>query len=71
MDVQETISKARAAITVKRVYGEPYERDGVTVIPAAVVVAGAGGGGAARTRSASRSAAAAGSGSAGGRWARS
>jgi uncharacterized spore protein YtfJ len=45
MDVQETISKARDAITVKRVYGEPYEHDGVTVIPAAVVV-GAGGGGA-------------------------
>jgi uncharacterized spore protein YtfJ len=45
MDVQEAISQARDAITVKRVYGEPYERDGVTVIPAAAV-AGAGGGGA-------------------------
>lgn len=45
MDVQETISKARDAITVKRVYGAPYERDGVTVIPAAVVGGGAGGGG--------------------------
>ena len=33
MDVQETIAKARDAITVKRVYGDPYERDGVTVIP--------------------------------------
>jgi uncharacterized spore protein YtfJ len=44
MDVQETISKARDAITVKRVYGEPYESDGVTVIPAAVVIGGAGGG---------------------------
>jgi uncharacterized spore protein YtfJ len=44
MDVQETISKARDAITVKRVYGEPYERDGVTVIPAASVAGGAGGG---------------------------
>jgi len=28
--------------TVRRVYGEPYERDGVTVIPAAEVWAGAG-----------------------------
>jgi uncharacterized spore protein YtfJ len=45
MDIQETISKARDAITVKRVYGAPYERDGVTVIPAAAVGGGAGGGG--------------------------
>jgi uncharacterized spore protein YtfJ len=44
MDVQETISKARDAITVKRVYGDPYEREGVTVIPAAAVGGGAGGG---------------------------
>lgn len=44
MDVQETVAKAREAITVKRVYGEPYERDGVTVIPAAVVAGGGGGG---------------------------
>ena len=44
MDVQETIAKARDAITVKRVYGDPYERDGVTVIPAAAVGGGAGGG---------------------------
>jgi uncharacterized spore protein YtfJ len=44
MDIQETIAKARDAITVKRVYGAPYERDGVTVIPAAAVAGGAGGG---------------------------
>ncbi len=44
MDVQETISNARDAITVKRVYGEAYERNGVTVIPAAAVAGGAGGG---------------------------
>jgi uncharacterized spore protein YtfJ len=44
-DVQETISKARDAITVKRVFGAPYERDGVTVIPAAAVGGGGGGGG--------------------------
>ncbi len=44
MDVQETIAQARDAITVKRVYGDPYERDGVTVIPAAAVGGGAGGG---------------------------
>ena len=44
MDVEETIAKARDAITVKRVYGDPYERDGVTVIPAAAVGGGGGGG---------------------------
>ena len=44
MDVQETISKARDAVTVKRVYGDPYERNGITVIPAAAVAGGAGGG---------------------------
>jgi uncharacterized spore protein YtfJ len=44
MDVQEAISKARDAMTVKRVYGDPYERNGVTVIPAAAVAGGAGGG---------------------------
>lgn len=45
MDVQEVISSARDAVTVKRVYGEPFERDGVTVIPAANVTGGGGGGG--------------------------
>lgn len=44
MDVQEAVAKAQDAITVKRVYGEPYERDGVAVIPAAEI-RGAGGGG--------------------------
>ena len=44
MDVQESIAKARDAITVKRVYGAPYERNGITVIPAAAVAGGAGGG---------------------------
>lgn len=41
---QQAISKAQDAITVKRVYGEPYERDGVVVIPAAEI-RGSGGGG--------------------------
>lgn len=44
MDFMETISGARDAITVKRVYGEPYERNGVAVIPAAEVLGGGGGG---------------------------
>jgi uncharacterized spore protein YtfJ len=45
MDIQEAIGKAQDAITVKRVYGEPYERDGVVLIPAAEVRGGGGGGG--------------------------
>jgi uncharacterized spore protein YtfJ len=35
----------RDAITVKRVYGDPIERDGVTIVPAAAVMGGTGGGG--------------------------
>jgi uncharacterized spore protein YtfJ len=33
------------AITVKRVYGDPVQSDGVTLVPAAAVRGGAGGGG--------------------------
>ena len=44
MKVPEVFSTARDAITAKRVYAEPYEKDGLTVIPAAVVGGGAGGG---------------------------
>ena len=45
MDVRETIEQAKDSMTVKRVYGDPYEKNGVTVIPAARVQGGAGGGG--------------------------
>ena len=44
MEVQDVIAQARDALTVKRVFGEPYEKDGVTIIPAASVQGGAGGG---------------------------
>ena len=44
MDVQDVIAQAKDTLTVKRVFGEPYEKDGVTVIPAARVQGGAGGG---------------------------
>ena len=47
MDVQEMISKMQDAATVRRVYGEPYEKDGVTIIPTARISA-RGGSGAAR-----------------------
>ena len=45
MDILETVGKAQDAITVKRVYGDPYERDGVVLIPAAELRGGGGGGG--------------------------
>ncbi|HKF00313.1 MAG TPA: spore germination protein GerW family protein [Actinomycetes bacterium] len=44
MDVQDVIAQARDVLTVKRVFGEPYEKDGLTIIPAARVAGGAGGG---------------------------
>ncbi|MDQ3792715.1 MAG: sporulation protein [Actinomycetota bacterium] len=47
MDVQEMVAKIQDAATVERVYGEPYEKDGVSVIPAAKLSA-QGGSGAAR-----------------------
>jgi uncharacterized spore protein YtfJ len=40
-----TIEGARDAITVARVYGDPIERDGTLIIPAAAVRGGGGGGG--------------------------
>jgi hypothetical protein len=45
MDVQELLAQAKDAITVKRVFGEPYEKNGVTVVPVAAVRGGGGGGG--------------------------
>jgi uncharacterized spore protein YtfJ len=44
-DINELLGGARDAITVKRVFGEPIETEGVTVIPAAKVGGGGGGGG--------------------------
>ena len=45
MDVSEILNHARDAMTVKRVFGDPYERDGVTVIPVANIMGGVGAGG--------------------------
>jgi uncharacterized spore protein YtfJ len=44
-NIDELLGGARDAITVKRVYGDPIETEGVTVIPAAKVGGGGGGGG--------------------------
>jgi uncharacterized spore protein YtfJ len=45
MQIDEVLAQARESLTVKRVFGEPIERDGVTVIPVANVMGGGGGGG--------------------------
>lgn len=45
MVFDEVTATARDLFSVRRVYGEPYERDGVTIIPAATVAGGGGGGG--------------------------
>ena len=44
MNVDEMLQGARDAMAVSRVYGEPIERNGVTLIPAADVRGGGGGG---------------------------
>jgi uncharacterized spore protein YtfJ len=44
MGIQELLGQARDAATVKRVFGEPHQEDGVTIIPVASVAFGGGGG---------------------------
>jgi len=44
-DLMETIERAKDTMTARRVFGEPLEKDGITIIPAARVQGGAGGGG--------------------------
>jgi uncharacterized spore protein YtfJ len=45
MNALEAVNQAKDVITVRRVYGEPYKEDGLTIIPAANVIGGGGGGG--------------------------
>jgi uncharacterized spore protein YtfJ len=45
MNALDVLNQTRDAITVRRVYGDPYQEDGVTIIPAANVMGGGGGGG--------------------------
>jgi uncharacterized spore protein YtfJ len=44
MNVDQMVKGVHDALAVKRVYGDPIERDGVTVVPAAAVRGGGGGG---------------------------
>jgi uncharacterized spore protein YtfJ len=42
--LSELVEEASDAIGVRRVFGEPYEKNGVTIIPAARIMGGAGAG---------------------------
>lgn len=42
--MDEVLAKARDTLTVRKVFGEPYEKGEVTFIPAAAIWGGAGGG---------------------------
>jgi uncharacterized spore protein YtfJ len=44
VSIGELLTTIRETLTARRVFGEPIERDGVVVIPAAVVYGGGGGG---------------------------
>lgn len=45
MEAREILEHARDAMSARRVFGEPYEKDGTTVIPVANVMGGTGAGG--------------------------
>lgn len=44
MDLTRLVELARDQLSVGRVFGEPIERDGMTIVPVARVMGGAGGG---------------------------
>src|SRR6202022_2270808 len=44
MNATEILEQTRDTLTVRRVYGEPIERDGMLVVPVASVTAGGGAG---------------------------
>ncbi len=44
-NIDEILEGAREAMSVRRVYGEPIESEGVTLVPVAKVRGGGGGGG--------------------------
>ena len=44
MTAREILDQARDSLTVKRVFGDPYEKNGVTLLPAAKIAGGGGAG---------------------------
>ena len=49
MDLENLLAKTSDSLSVRRAFGTAYEKDGMLIIPVAIV-AGGGGGGTARTR---------------------
>jgi uncharacterized spore protein YtfJ len=45
MRVMDVVNEAKNAMRASEVFGTPYEKNGITVIPAARIAGGAGGGG--------------------------
>jgi uncharacterized spore protein YtfJ len=45
MRIMDVVNDARSAMRASEVFGTPYEKNGVTIIPAARITGGAGGGG--------------------------
>ena len=45
MRVMDVVNEAKGAMRASAVFGEPFEKDGITIIPAATIRGGAGGGG--------------------------
>jgi uncharacterized spore protein YtfJ len=43
-NIDEAVRGTQDALTVRRVFGDPIEKDGITIIPTAKVMGGAGGG---------------------------
>lgn len=44
MKIDDLMTKTKDALEARRVYAEPYEKDGITVIAAATIAGGSGGG---------------------------
>ncbi|SER70278.1 spore germination protein GerW family protein [Lentzea albida] len=44
MKLDELMTRTKDSLEAKRVYAEPYEKDGITVIAAATIAGGSGGG---------------------------
>ena len=44
MDPEHVLTTAQDALTARRVFGEPIQADGVTILPVAIVGGGGGGG---------------------------
>ena len=45
MNLEEILERAGESMTARRVFGDPVERNGVTVVPVAALSGGGGGGG--------------------------